>query len=645
MSKVNKLETSIIKNKKNQPKGSKKFKGGLIIFIAFVSILLFGTFGSVLAYEYRYKDKIYPGVKIGTLNVGGRTTDSILAELTAFKDSIDKKGLIFIAENQEVVVSPILISPSDPDLNYRILSFDFETLVDQAYQVGRNGSQMDNFIGQFSALVYGSDIANNYDLNQTELITILRDNFFVMEKPAQNANFKINEEDQIEIIKEEAGQVLNYSKAVEELKENIGNFENKKVILELIYDQPEVKSGQIAPKLKQVEEVLATTTPALVYKKRKWQLEKSQLAQWLEFNKVGDEIKLQFNHASTTEYLDEVAESINQDPKDAKFKLEDSRVVEFQTNQDGLELDINKAYISLNNYFLDISKKEVELSVKVVPARVAIGDINTFGIKELIGEGTSDFSGSPKNRRHNISVGANSLNGLLIEPGEEFSLLKALGKIDAEHNYLPELVIKGNRTIPEYGGGLCQIGTTSFRVALDAGLEISRRRNHSYRVRYYEPAGMDATIYNPNPDFRFVNDTGYHILFTTIISGDELIFRFYGTSDGRKVEMTKPRVFNVTAPGPTKLIETIDLEPGVKKCTEHAVYGADAQFERTITYPDGEKNEEVWKSHYVPWTEVCLIGVEKLSESESEPECAEVDVECLKKKAEEEKAEEEDKEE
>jgi vancomycin resistance protein YoaR len=104
-----------------------------------------------------------------------------------------------------------------------------------------------------------------------------------------------------------------------------------------------------------------------------------------------------------------------------------------------------------------------------------------------------------------------------------------LGEIDGAHGWYQELVIKGNETVPEYGGGLCQVGSTSFRMALASGLEIVERRNHSYRVRYYEPAGTDATIYSPAPDFRFKNNTNHHILITSEIQGDMLAFYAWGT--------------------------------------------------------------------------------------------------------------------
>lgn len=152
----------------------------------------------------------------------------------------------------------------------------------------------------------------------------------------------------------------------------------------------------------------------------------------------------------------------------------------------------------------------------------------------------------------------------MVAPDEEFSLLKALGEIDGEHGYLQELVIKDNQTKPEFGGGLCQIGTTTFRATIASGLPVSERRNHSYRVVYYEPAGTDATIYSPAPDYKFKNDTGHYVLIKTRIEGTKIYFDFWGTKDGREINIEPPVIYNIVAPPPEKIIKTIDLEVGVK---------------------------------------------------------------------------------
>ena len=251
-----------------------------------------------------------------------------------------------------------------------------------------------------------------------------------------------------------------------------------------------------------------------------------------------------------------------------------------------------------------------------------ISQANDLGIFELIGTGHSNFAGSPANRRHNIRTGASKLHGLVIKPGEEFSLVGALGAVDGSTGYLQELVIKDNKTIPEYGGGLCQIATTMFRAALSTGLPITERRNHSYRVSYYEPAGTDATIYTPRPDLKFKNDTGNNILIQARFEGaNDIYFDMWGKSDGRTATTTYPVIYNIVKPGPTQIIETTDLKPGEKKCTEKAHSGADAYFDYTVVYNQGKENENKvetrFSSKYVPWREVCLVGVEPKTASSS----------------------------
>ena len=114
------------------------------------------------------------------------------------------------------------------------------------------------------------------------------------------------------------------------------------------------------------------------------------------------------------------------------------------------------------------------------------------------------------------------------------------------------MVIKQNTTEPEFGGGICQISTTAFRAALYSGLKITARRNHAHPVSYYNPQGMDATVYIPTPDLKFINNTPGYILIQTKIEGTILTFDFYGTGDGRKVELIGPKVLEHNPDGSMK---------------------------------------------------------------------------------------------
>ena len=135
--------------------------------------------------------------------------------------------------------------------------------------------------------------------------------------------------------------------------------------------------------------------------------------------------------------------------------------------------------------------------------------------------------------------------------------------------YQPELLIKGGQTIPEYGGGLCQLSTTVFRAAILAGLPITERRPHSFPVKYYNPKGLMPPFIRGVTDLKFINDTGKHILLQTRIDGTQLIVEFYGSNDGRQVAMDGPYQYDQKANGSMK-----------------------AYFIRTTSYPNGEKKEE-----------------------------------------------------
>lgn len=141
---------------------------------------------------------------------------------------------------------------------------------------------------------------------------------------------------------------------------------------------------------------------------------------------------------------------------------------------------------------------------------------------------------------------------LIIAPGEEFSFVEHLGEVDEVNGYLPELVIRNNKTEPEFGGGVCQVSSTVFRAAIYSGMKITERRNHSYPVQYYLPYGMDATIYIPKPDFKFLNNTGNAVMMQSVIEGTKLTFRFFGTKDGRDVSIDGPYILERNTDGSMK---------------------------------------------------------------------------------------------
>ncbi|MEA2064824.1 MAG: VanW family protein [Patescibacteria group bacterium] len=602
------------------------FAVGFFVFAVLLS-------GIVAAYEFYYQDKIYNGVAINNIDISGKTKMESLDELRKTTDQFLRQGLFFKYKNKEVVINPVIVSPSDLGLINEILIFDLEKAVNQAYAVGRNKGLLFNLTEQLKVLLNKKHIEADYELDREELKNILISNFSSLENQGEDAKFDIKTvrgKIKVMSVPERLGKSFDYDLAIQQMENNLKLFSISSVEMYMGTDYPEIKRAQIEAEIPKIKSLFKIFPLKLIYRcdikgesaslcdleKKEFEIQAKLFADWVEAKIDNNFINIKINHNKIASYLKEVAKEVDIQAKDAKFKLENNRVVEFQKSIDGVMLNIEKSINNIEDSILNNSTSTADLVIETAIAKNNVGDINDLGVKKLIGTGSSNFSGSPKNRRHNIAVGAKTINGILIKPKEEFSLVGGLGKIDANAGYLQELVIKGNKTVPEYGGGLCQIATTIFRVALDAGLPIIERRPHAYRVSYYEPAGTDATIYSPRPDVKFINDTDSYILVQTDIQEDELIFEFWGDTGGREVEITEPKIFNIVSPGPTKFIETEDLDPGKKKCTESSHNGADAEFTRKIIYSDGEIKEEIWKSHYRPWRAVCLIGKEIEEETE-----------------------------
>ncbi|MGB4253801.1 MAG: VanW family protein, partial [Minisyncoccales bacterium] len=250
-------------------------------------------------------------------------------------------------------------------------------------------------------------------------------------------------------------------------------------------------------------------------------------------------------------YLAEISNSINIEARNPVLSFEEGVLKIIIAPKTGKILKIEESAKKIQENIL-AKEKQISLRFEEVEPKITEEKINELHIEKLIGTGTSNFAGSPKNRIHNIKIATAKFNGMLIAPDEEFSFNQALGEVGPAQGYLPELVIKNNKTVPEYGGGVCQVSTTMFRAAVYSGLEITERKSHAYPVKYYNPQGFDATVYLPSPDLKFKNNTGNWILIQAKIKDNNLTFEFYGKDDGRKVIVKGPYQYDFQEDGSMK---------------------------------------------------------------------------------------------
>lgn len=315
----------------------------------------------------------------------------------------------------------------------------------------------------------------------------------------------------------------------------------------------------------------------------------------------------------------ELSSQINIPVVDALFQFENNKVTQFKPSKDGLQLNQTQTKKLLTNAFSLVATTSeqriaIKLPVEVVRPSTSTDTANSYGIKERIGRGYSEFSGSIPGRIHNVALAASRINGILIKPGETFSFVDAIGDISAATGYQSAYIIKDGRTVLGDGGGVCQVSSTLFRAAMDAGLPIVERHAHAYRVHYYEEGGfapgVDATVFSPSVDLKIKNDTLTHILIQAKPDTKNLTLEFelYGTKDGRKAELTNFKLWDQAAPPAPLYQEDPTLPKGTTKQVDWAAWGAKASFQYKVMRGAETLQDVTFYSNFQPWKAVYLTG-------------------------------------
>lgn len=567
-----------------------------------------------------FTNTILPGLLILDVPVGGLTRDAAHTAIQGRADDILSTGFTFTAGGNTTTVSATTLSPNDPDLSKELARYSVSEMVDRAFAYGHSDNEFIRYMEIALTLVpHTITVRPIYEIDNQTLIRIVREEFAELEVPVKNATLEAAigaGEIRYTATDPKAGRTLRVPAAVDALGSQLEDGTLTPVAIAIVQVEPTISRAEAAGQIPAAERFITTVaTTTIIYDDAEWNIPREDLAAWIAVERDSDSPRLAFDEQETDTFFDTIADEVEVEPRDAKFRIQNGKVIEFQGSREGVAIDREATRTALERAWLEGGGGATELVTEKTKPNVATGDVNDLGIKEVLGVGRSNFSGSPRNRISNIRNGITRLNGTLIKPDEEFSLLGALRPFTVEGGYLPELVIKGDKIIPEIGGGLCQIGTTTFRMAMNSGMNITQRQNHSLVVRYYNDPkngnpGTDATIYDPSPDFKFKNDTGAHLLITTEMNtttGD-LSFTLWGTSDGRKGSYSKPVVLNWASAGDPKEVPTTDIPPGERKCdVPHP--GANTSFTYTMELADGTKKDTVYTSRYRALPQTCLVGV------------------------------------
>jgi vancomycin resistance protein YoaR len=274
--------------------------------------------------------------------------------------------------------------------------------------------------------------------------------------------------------------------------------------------------------------------------------------------------------------------------------------------QPGIELDPVRTADALLAAALRPSNRVAEVAVETVQPKLTTAAARRMGITGTVGGYTTDYTGIP-NRIHNVQLVSHLVDDKLIAPGAVFSFNQTTGARTAAKGFLEAPVIINGEVTTGLGGGVCQVSTTVFNAAFEAGLPILTRTNHALYISHY-PQGRDATVDYPDVDLTFRNDTGHWLLLRTFVGSYSLTVRLYGTPTGRKVESTTAPLVSHGKPPVKKTVDKT-LKPGEKVVDDPGVPAMTTSVTRKVYDAKGNLiDSDVWYSSYRAVPKLVRIG-------------------------------------
>lgn len=557
-------------------------------------VMIMGIPGVIYAsYLLAYRNRVYPGVRVGQINLGNRSAAEarvlINQELTAQGKAI----LRLQWQDQEWEL----------DLGAMDLDYDVDRTVTKALRMGRDDKR-----DQWRAWFEGVSIPMEWQINEEVLVAAVATVAAEIDKPVVPPAVMVEEE--VKITAGEDGREVNRAQLIEAMVTSWGNLSFSPIVIAVEEKKSAVTEEQREQTRRRAEQ-LGRDKLTVRGEDQTWTLTNKELVSFLKFEGGWDEAKI-------ASYAATLAGAVDRPAQNAAFRFESGRVNEFRPGRDGWKLDQADAAAKMKQAMgrLETESQQEEkivLAIKKTPPQIATDQVNSFGIKELLGRGVSTYRGSIPSRIHNVNLSAQRISGTLVLPGETFSFNSSLGEVADTTGYQQAYVIRDGRTVLDDGGGVCQTSTTLFRAVMEAGLPIEERRAHSYRVGYYEQnakPGLDATVFAPTTDFKFRNDTPAHILVQTIVSAPArtLTVEIYGTSDGRTGKVVNHQVWDQTPPPPDLYQDDSSIPAGQVKQVDWNAWGAKVKYDYIVKRGGATIYFKTFYQVYQPWQAVYLRG-------------------------------------
>ena len=312
-----------------------------------------------------------------------------------------------------------------------------------------------------------------------------------------------------------------------------------------------------------------------------------------------------------TTYLSSASSKVNDEASDDYLTRENGEFV-FHEGTAGVVVQIDESVAIIADYIENQWNKEnasIELATVVKEPRGSKEELAE--IKDLLGSFNTDYSSSSAARKNNVANGVGFINGTILYPGDEFSVLNTITPFSAENGYMLAGSYENGTTVETYGGGICQVSTTLYGACREAELGIVTRSCHSMIVTYVPPSQDAAIAESGGKDFQIKNNKNYPIYIEGYCDGSKAYFNIYGKEEDDKSHSVKyeTEITGVTVQN-TQWVADPNVPLGKMTTTVSGHTGYTAKLWKVV-YENGEEvSREVYNnSKYNPSNRMVTVGI------------------------------------
>jgi vancomycin resistance protein YoaR len=498
--------------------------------------------------------RLASGVRIAGIEVGGKTPRQARSILERRADELASVPVTFRVGSKTWELQP-------RHLGVRV---DWGAAVDAVRRQGNGFGPLRGF-RRLDLRFFGADVAPPTQVYDAALQAKLTQIGAAVNVPHREASIVLRGL-RPQIVPSRTGHVLDRHAAAATIVRALASLKREPVGLPIQVDTPKVTAGDLRVAQAQVRTALSAHVH-LTLGATRWNLRPPRVARILQLPADGRR-DLRIGGAAAVKWFAALAKRVDKAPVDADWAISKSgiRVI---PDRPGHVLDVQRSAKAVLRAALVTAPelRSVKLTVETAVADRTTAEARAMDINGLVASYQTFYGGEP-NRIHNVQLVSHLVDKHVIAPGETFSFNGATGERSEDKGFLEAPVIINGELKTGLGGGVCQVSTTVYNAAYEAGLPIVARTNHALYISHY-PQGRDATVNYPDTDLKFTNDTGHWLLLRTWVGSSSLTVALYGTPVHRRVvSETSPLV--VTGPPPVRRIkdpslvvgETVVEEPG-----------------------------------------------------------------------------------